>query len=147
MIETTFEDGGKVGVVVPHGVLFRGAQEGAIRQKFIEENLLDAVVGLPSNLFFGTGIPAAILLFNRGKQTNDVLFIDASNDFEQGKNQNRLRGQDIEKVVKAFQNFQTVEKYAYRATFEEIKENEKKIFGWVNDGETVKAITEKGGYF
>jgi type I restriction enzyme M protein len=92
MIETTYEGSGKVGVVVPHGVLFRGSSEGNIRQKTIEENLLEAVIGLPANLFFGTGIPAAILIFNKGKGENsNVLFIDASERYEQGKNQNVLQ--------------------------------------------------------
>jgi type I restriction enzyme M protein len=124
MIETAYEDGGKVGVIAPHGVLFRGGAEGKIRRKLIEENLLEAVIGLPVNLFFGTGIPAAILLFNRGKHTKDVLFIDASREYGQDKNQNRLRTQDIEKIVHTFKNFQTVEKYSYRATLEEIQEND-----------------------
>jgi type I restriction enzyme M protein len=124
MVEATYEQGGKVGVVVPHGVLFRGGAEGRIRQQLIEENLLDAVIGLPSNLFFGTGIPAAILLFKRGRTDSDVLFIDASHEFEQGKNQNRLREADIAKVVETYKTFETIEKYAYRATFEEIKEND-----------------------
>ena len=74
-------DDGRVGVIVPHGVLFRGGAEGLIRQKFIEENLLEAVIGLPANLFFGTGIPAAILIFHKGRKTTDVLFIDASREF------------------------------------------------------------------
>jgi type I restriction enzyme M protein len=124
MVETTVEGSGKVGVIAPHGVLFRGGTEGKIRKELIENNLLEAVVGLPANLFFGTGIPAAILLFNRGKQTTDVLFIDASRDYEQNKNQNNLRLQDIENVVGTFEKFQTVQRYAYRATFEEIEENE-----------------------
>jgi type I restriction enzyme M protein len=124
MVETTVEGSGKVGVIAPHGVLFRGGAEGKIRKELIEKKLLEAVIGLPANLFFGTGIPAAILLFNRGKQTSDVLFIDASREYEQGKNQNRLRDEDIAKIVETYNNFQTVEKYAYRATFEEITENE-----------------------
>ncbi|MBA3647463.1 MAG: type I restriction-modification system subunit M [Chitinophagales bacterium] len=129
MIESTYETHGKVGVVVPHGVLFRGSSEGRIRQSFIEENLLEAVIGLPSNLFFGTGIPAAILIFNRGKQTKDVLFIDASKEYEQGKNQNRLRTQDIEKIVSTYNAFRSgtredVPKYAHVASPEEIKEND-----------------------
>jgi len=125
MIETAVADSGKVGVVVPHGVLFRGASEGKIRQKLIEENLIEAVIGLPANLFFGTGIPAAIIIFNKGKGKNtDVLFIDASREFESGKNQNKLRKQDIEKIVNTYKNFKTVDKYSYRAPFDEIKENE-----------------------
>ncbi len=137
MIETTYEDTGKVGVVVPHGVLFRGSSEGVIRKKFIEENLLEAVIGLPSNLFFGTGIPAAILIFNRGKKENkDVLFIDSSREYESGKNQNNLRPQDIKHIVDTYKAFKAAspcasesgvvieEKYSYRATFNDIKEND-----------------------
>ena len=106
MIETTYEGRGKVGVVVPHGVLFRGASEGKIRQKTIEENILEAVIGLPANLFFGTGIPAAILIFNRGKEKNsNVLFIDSSKNFESAKNQNKLRDTDIEKIVETYRQF------------------------------------------
>jgi type I restriction enzyme M protein len=124
MVETSVEATGRVGVIVPHGVLFRSGAEGEIRRNLIEENLLEAVIGLPANLFFGVGIPAVIMLFNRGKQTTDVLFIDASNDYEQGKNQNKLHDGVIARIVKTFNDFHTVEKYAYRATFEEIKRNE-----------------------
>ncbi|HKU74254.1 MAG TPA: type I restriction-modification system subunit M [Pyrinomonadaceae bacterium] len=121
MIEAAMEGSGKVGVVVPHGVLFRAGAEGKIRRRLVEENLLESVIGLPANLFFGTGIPAAILLFNRGKNTTNVLFIDASRDYEQGKNQNKLRVEDVEKIVRTYKSFKTVERYAYVATFEEIK--------------------------
>lgn len=133
MIETTYEGKGKVGVVVPHGVLFRGSSEGKIRQKTIEENILEAVIGLPANLFFGTGIPAAILIFNKGKGDNkNVLFIDASRAYESGKNQNKLRESDINKIVDTYKKFSAgetkkgvlEEKYSYVATFDEIKENE-----------------------
>jgi type I restriction enzyme M protein len=132
MIEVAYEGRGKVGVVVPHGVLFRGAGEGKIRQKTIEENLLEAVIGLPANLFFGTGIPAAIVLFNKGKKTDNVLFIDASKDFESGKNQNKLRPQDIDHIVTTYRNFTkgklsegvAEDKYAYVATPAEITEND-----------------------
>lgn len=123
MIDTTLSTG-KVGVIVPHGVLFRGGAEGKIRQALIEENFLDAVVGLPTNLFFGTGIPAAILIFNKARKTKDVLFIDASKEYREGKKQNTLRTQDIEKVVSAYRKFDTIAKYAYRASFEEIQEND-----------------------
>jgi len=132
MIEVAYEGRGKVGVVVPHGVLFRGASEGKIRQKTIEENILEAVIGLPSNLFFGTGIPAAIAVFNKGKQTENVLFIDSSKEFENGKNQNKLRNQDIEHIVSTYRRFAAgelpagvvEEKYSYVATFDEIKDND-----------------------
>jgi type I restriction enzyme M protein len=133
MIETTYEGRGKVGVVVPHGVLFRGASEGKIRQKTIEENLLEAVIGLPANLFFGTGIPAAILIFSKAKANNEnVLFIDASQHYESVKNQNRLRPQDIEHIVSTYRNFVAgklkpgivEDKFSYVATPDEIQENE-----------------------
>ena len=135
MIETTYEGKGKVGVVVAHGVLFRGSTEGKIRQKTIEENILEAVIGLPANLFFGTGIPAAILIFNKGKGKNkNVLFIDASgeNHYEAGKNQNKLRAKDIDAIVTTYQKFNegklkpgvVEEKFSYVATPEEILENE-----------------------
>jgi type I restriction enzyme M protein len=117
MIETAREGTGKVGVVVPHGVLFRGAAEGKIRQRLIEENLLEAVIGLPANLFFGTGIPAAILIFNKGRTTGDVLFIDASRDYKDAE-------EHVQKIVDTYTAFQTVEKYAYRATPQEIADND-----------------------
>ena len=124
MIETAVEGTGKVGVVVPHGVLFRGGAEGKIRRRLIEENVLEAVIGLPEKLFFGTGIPAAVLLFNKGKTTTDVLFIDGSREFAEGKRQNALRDEDVEKIAATFRAFETVEKYSYRATVHEIVENE-----------------------
>jgi type I restriction enzyme M protein len=126
MIETTIEGEGRVGVIVPHGVLFRGGAEGKIRQKLLEENLLHAVIGLPANLFFGVGIPVAVLIFDRARKTKDVLFIDASTDgnFLSGKNQNKLREKDLDRIVEAFRKFKTVEKYAYRAKFDEIKSND-----------------------
>jgi type I restriction enzyme M protein len=123
MIEIAVADDGRVGVIVPHGVLFRGGSEGLIRQKLIEENLLEAVIGLPANLFFGTGIPAAILVFHKGKKTSDVLFIDASREYADEKKQARLRPQDIDRIVGAYKKFQSVPKYAHRATLKEIQEN------------------------
>jgi type I restriction enzyme M protein len=124
MIDSAVEGSGKVGVIVPHGVLFRGSAERTIRENLIRENLLEAVIGLPSNLFFGTGIPAAILIFNKGKKHKDVLFIDASKDFESGKKQNKLRAPHMQKVMDAFNDFQSIEKYAHRGTFEEIEGND-----------------------
>lgn len=126
MIETTTADTGRVGVVIPHGVLFRGGGEGAIRQKLIEENLLDAVIGLPANLFFGTGIPAAVLVFRRDrKKRTDVLFIDASREFEDGKNQSRLREEvELKKIIATYKARKNVEKYAYVATREELAQND-----------------------
>jgi type I restriction enzyme M protein len=121
MIETALE---KVAVIVPHGVLFRGGSEGKIRRQLVEENLLRAVIGLPANLFYGTGIPAALLLFDKRKSNTDVLFIDSSNDYDQGTNQNRLRQVDIEKIAGTFHRFESVERYAKRATIQEIADNE-----------------------
>lgn len=131
MLEVAYEGHGKVGVVVPHGVLFRGAGEGKIRKQTIDENILEAVIGLPANLFFGTGIPAAIVLFNKGKKSDHVLFIDASREFEPGKNQNKLREQDLTHIVDTYRRFAegslpagvAEDKYAYVATREEIAEN------------------------
>lgn len=131
MIETLNEHG-KAGVVVPHGVLFRGAGEGKIRQKTIEENLLEAVIGLPANLFYGTGIPAAIVIFNKVRKNTNVLFIDASREYAAAKNQNKLRPADIEHIVSTYRQFTSgklppgiaEDKYSYVATFEEIQEND-----------------------
>ncbi len=125
MIEIALEGEGKVGVIVPHGVLFRGGAEGKIRKQLIEGNLLDAVIGLPPALFFGTGIPAAIMVFDKSrKRKKDVLFIDASREFIDQTRQNKLGEEYIEKIVKTFKAYKTVDKYAYRATFDEIAEND-----------------------
>jgi type I restriction enzyme M protein len=124
MIESAKEDGGRVGVIAPHGVLFRGGGEGRIRKALIDANMLDAVIGLPEKLFFGTGIPAVILLFKKGRTTKDVLFIDASHEYAEGTNQNKLAPDDIKKIVATYKAFQTVDKYAYRATPGEIAKNE-----------------------
>lgn len=124
MIDTLKPATGRMGVVVPHGVLFRGAAEGRIRKQLIEENRLDTVIGLPEKLFYGTGIPAAILLFRAKKADTDVLFIDASREFKAGKNQNLFTTENIRKIVDTQRARATVDKYAYRATREEIREND-----------------------
>jgi len=124
MIETAREGSGKVGVVVPHGVLFRGGAEGKIRTALIQENLLEAVIGLPQNLFFGTGIPTAILIFNKGKTSSDVLFIDAAREFDDGKNQNRMTVEHLDKILKTFEEKETIDRYSYRATPQEIADND-----------------------
>ncbi len=124
MIEIMHKTSGRMAVIVPHGVLFRGGGEGKIRQKLIEENLLDAVIGLPANLFFGTSIPAAILIFKRNRLDQRVLFIDSSREFESGTNQNYLRAKDIEKIVSTYRTRKNIDKYAYLADFDEIKEND-----------------------
>ena len=127
MLATAVEGKGRVGVVVPHGVLFRGGAEGAIRKSVVEENLLDAVVGLPGNLFYGAGIPAALLIFDKSRKQNgkgDVFFIDASREFEQATNQNRLRQTDIDKIVSTYRSRKEIDKYSHRAKYSEIVENE-----------------------
>ena len=124
MIETMKPKSGRMAVVVPHGVLFRGAAEGRIRKQLIDENLLDAVIGLPEKLFYGTGIPAAILVFRKKKSDVKVLFIDASGDYQDGKNQNFLRESDLKRILDTVKARQSVEKYAYLASPEEIAEND-----------------------
>ena len=120
------DDNGTMAVVLPHGVLFRGAAEGVIRKYLIEQrNVLDAVIGLPANIFFGTSIPTVILVFKKNRFNEDnILFIDASNDFEKGKNQNLLRDCDVEKIIETFKNRETIDKYSYVAPMSEIKEND-----------------------
>lgn len=120
------DDNGTMAVVLPHGVLFRGAAEGVIRQYLIKEkNYLDAVIGLPSNLFFGTSIPTSILVFKKCREDDDnVLFIDASQSFEKGKNQNHLTTEDVEKIVETYKNREALDKYSYAASLEEIAKND-----------------------
>jgi type I restriction enzyme M protein len=115
---------GTMAIILPHGVLFRGAAEGRIRQTLIEKNYLDTVIGLPSNLFYGTSIPTVILVFKKNRKTKDILFIDASSDFEKGKNQNNLNDENIDKIVSTFKERKDVDKYAHLASIEEIRENE-----------------------
>jgi type I restriction enzyme M protein len=126
MVSTT-NTNGMVGVVMPHGVLFRGAAEGEIRKGMLQEDLVEGVIGLPTNLFYGTGIPAAILVLNRSKKADrkgKVLFIEASRDFKEGTAQNYLRDEDVQKIGKAFHAFKDVEKYARVVPVEEIEKND-----------------------
>ena len=118
---------GRLGVVMPHGVLFRGSSEGKIRQGLLQEDLFEAVIGLAPNLFYGTSIPASILVLNRNKQARrrrKVLFIDASGAFEEGSNQNRLRNEDIRRIVKTFRAYKDVEKFARVVPLDEIEQND-----------------------
>jgi len=119
-------ENGRMGTILPHGVLFRGASEGKIRQQIIDMNLLDAVIGLPENLFYGVGIPVCIMVFKKNRKRKDVLFIDSSREanYEKGKNQNKLREQDIAKIVETYEKWETVDKYSYVANVDEIKEND-----------------------
>ena len=118
---------GLLGVVMPHGVLFRGGAEGKIRQGMLREDLFEAVIGLAPNLFYGTGIPASVLVLNRAKpaaRRGKVLFIDASGEFEEGTNQNRLRDRDLERIARTFHAWADVEKYARVVPVAEIERND-----------------------
>ncbi|WP_411168481.1 type I restriction-modification system subunit M [Clostridium sp. MB05] len=115
---------GTMAIVLPHGVLFRGAAEGKIRETLIGKNYLDTVIGLPSNLFYGTSIPTVVLVLKKNRKNKDILFIDASNDFEKCKNQNNLRDEDINKIINTFKERKDVEKYAHVASIDEIREND-----------------------
>lgn len=134
MLHSLDDSTGRMGIILPHGVLFRGASEGKIRRTIIESfNLLDAVIGLPANLFYGAGIPACILIFRKDRGTNNkVLFIDASGDgnYEKGKNQNVLRECDVARIVDTYKRYKSEidfvgeEKYSHVATIDEIREND-----------------------
>lgn len=120
------DDNGTMAIVLPHGVLFRGGAEGHIRQYLIEDrNYLDAVIGLPSNIFYGTSIPTCILVFKKCREHSDnILFIDASNDYEKAKNQNFLTNENIEKIIDTYANRKEIEKYSHLGSLDEIKEND-----------------------
>ena len=120
------DDKGTMAVVLPHGVLFRGAAEGVIRKYLIEErNLLDVVIGLPANIFYRPSIPTVILVFKKCREHNEnILFIDASNEFDKGKNQNLLTEEHVNKIVQTYLNRETIDKYSYVATLDEVKEND-----------------------
>jgi type I restriction enzyme M protein len=123
----TLNDEGKAGVVMPHGVLFRGGAEGKIRQGILEEDLIEAIIGLPANLFYGASIPAVILVISKNKEEykkGKVLFIDASQDYQEGRNQNFLRDEDIQKIVSTYDAWKDVEKYCRVVTLEEIRGND-----------------------
>lgn len=118
---------GRMGTVIPHGVLFRGGAEGKIREGIIKEDIIEAIIGLPPNIFYGTGIPAALLIINKSKQSerkNKILFIDASSGFEKVGNKNKLREEDIEKIVNTFDEYKDAKKYARIVAIDEVKEND-----------------------
>lgn len=131
MIEIARRKSGRVAVIVPHGVLFRGGMEGKIRKQLIEENLLDAVIGLPANLFTTTGIPVAILVFDRSREEggantdlDDVLFIDANKEFIPSKTQNVMEPENIGRILKTYRRRAITEKFSHRAPRSEIMEND-----------------------
>ncbi len=119
------KDNGRMAVVLPHGVLFRGAAEDKIRQYMLEhDNVLDAVIGMPANLFYGTSIPTVVLVFRKDRTNDDVFFIDASKDFEKGKNQNNLTEENVKKIIDTYKARKDVDKFAHVAKMSEIKDNE-----------------------
>ena len=120
------DENGTMAIVLPHGVLFRGAAEGVIRKYLVgEKNYLDAVIGLPANIFYGTSIPTVILVFKKCREEDaDILFIDASKEFKKVKNQNKLRKEDIEKIVDTYSKREEIDKYSHKATIAEIEEND-----------------------
>ena len=117
-------DDGRMAVVLPHGALFRGASEGLIRKGILEDNLIEAVIGLPENLFYGVSIPATIVVFKKNRKNNDILFIEASREYEKGKNQNKLLKENIDKIFDTYINRKEIDKYSHLATIDEIRENE-----------------------
>lgn len=118
------DQNGTMAIVLPHGVLFRGAKEGKIRETLLKKNQIDAIIGMPAGLFYSTGIPTVILVLKKNKTNKDILFIDASKGFEKGKNQNILRDEDIDKIIETYKACKDVERYAHVASFDEIQEND-----------------------
>ena len=118
------KDSGTMAIVLPHGILFRGAAEGVIRKKLLEDGSIDAVIGLPGNMFFGTSIPTTVVILKKNRETRDVLFIDSSKDFVKEKNQNKLSIDNIDRIVETYKKRENVDKYAYVASFDELKEND-----------------------
>lgn len=115
---------GTMAIILPHGVLFRGAAEGKIRKALLEKGQIDAIIGMPASLFYSTSIPTIVMVLKKNRTNRDILFIDASKDFEKGKNQNVLREEDIDKIIATYQKREYIEKYAHLASFDEIVENE-----------------------
>ena len=121
---------GRCCVVVPHGVLFRGAAEGRIREAVLKDNLLDTVIGLPEKLFSTAAIPVAVLLFDFRREAGgeledrkDILFIDASKEFDAGRNQNKLTDTHLDKIIRTVESRQDVDKFAHLAKLDEVVEN------------------------
>ena len=144
----SMNENGRAGIVLPHGVLFRGGAEGRLRQQILQNDLIEAVIALPSKLFYGTSIPAAILILNKNKpdeRKSKVLIIDAEKDFSEGKNQNALRVQDIQKIVRAYDNYKDLEKYARIVPLKEIEENDYNlnVRRYVENGEKEEEIDVK----
>ena len=115
---------GTAAFILPHGVLFRGQAEGDIRRKLIEDNLLDAVIGLPSNLFTNTGIPVCILVFKKNRANTDILFIDAQKDFIKDKSKNIMTSEQVLKVIDTYNNRSDIDKYSRKVSISEVEEND-----------------------
>ena len=115
---------GTMAIILPHGVLFRGAAEGKIRQKLVDSGAIYAVIGLPANLFYNTSIPTTIIALKKNRQGRDILFIDASSQFEKGKNQNKLTQANIDHIIQLYADRKDVEKEAHLASYDEIKGND-----------------------
>jgi type I restriction enzyme M protein len=144
----SMNENGRAGIVLPHGVLFRGGAEGRIRENLIKNDLIEAIIALPAKLFYGTGIPAAIVIFNKNKpeaHKNKILIVDAEQDYEEGKNQNRLRKKDIEKIVSAFEGYRDIEKFARIVNIKELEENEfnLNVRRYVENGEDEEVVDVK----
>lgn len=118
------KDSGRVAIILPHGVLFRGAAEGRIRKSLIDKHQIEAVIGFPDKLFLNTGIPVCVLILKKNRSNSDILFVDASKDFEKMKNQKKLRPEDIEKITDTVIHRKEIEKYSHLATLDEIIEND-----------------------
>ncbi len=120
------DENGTLAIVLPHGVLFRGSSEGHIRKHLIEKlNVIDTIIGLPANIFYGTTIPTCVLVLKKNREHSDnILFIDASNEFDKQKNQNKLLPEHLDNIVGAFENRQNIEKYAYVASLQEVADND-----------------------
>ncbi|WP_368757042.1 type I restriction-modification system subunit M [Enterococcus avium] len=118
------KDNGRMAIILPHGVLFRGAAEGRIRKALIDKHQIETVIGFPDKLFLNTSIPVCVLILRKNRVESDILFVDASKDFEKVKKQNHLRPEDVEKIVETVVNRKEIEKYSHIATLDEIKENE-----------------------
>lgn len=116
--------GGVMAIVLPHGVLFRGNAEGKIRKALLEEGAIDTVIGLPANIFFNTSIPTTVIILKKDRTNRDVFFIDASKEFEKGKNQNIMTDAHIDKILEAYKSREEIDKFAHLASYEEIVEND-----------------------
>ncbi len=118
------KNNGTMAIVLPHGVLFRGAAEGKIREKLLRSGNIYAIIGLPANLFYNTSIPTCIIILKKHREGRDVLFIDASKKFDKGKKQNTMTDEHIDSIINLYHKRETVEKESFLASFEDIEKND-----------------------